>query len=283
MMKQSLPVATTVEPSGLRPSLGYPPATMAEPSLGLLVAFVLVVLATVILVLGLVRRAHADPIDAAHVSRSTFYAFFGLGIWMALTAALASSGILENFDARPPPMMVLMLVTFVVSIPIAFSGFGTRVMKGVSLAWLIGFQGFRFPLELVMHRAAVEDVMPLQMSYSGQNLDIISGITAIVVGWMIAKGYATRRTPWLWSLLGTGLLINVLVVAVLSTPMFARWGPDELNVWVTTVPFVWLPTVLVPFALIGQLLLWRRLFRDRGRLEPPETSDRPRPGSSRPQ
>ena len=38
-----------------------------------------------------------------------------------------------------------------------------------------------------MHRAATEGVMPMQMSYSGQNLDIVSGVTAIVVAWMMAR------------------------------------------------------------------------------------------------
>lgn len=149
---------------------------------------------------------------------------------------------------------------FVASVAIAFSPFGTRLARNVPLAWLIGYQGFRFPLELVMHWAAADDVMPIQMSYAGRNPDIVTGITAIFVAWMLARGWGTRRTPWLWNILGTGLLINILVVAILSLPLFAVWGPDQLNVWITQAPFVWLPTVLVPFAIIGHLLLWRRLW-----------------------
>jgi hypothetical protein len=135
------------------------------------------------------------------------------------------------------------------------------MVDGVPLAWLIAFQGFRFPLELVMHRAAEEGVMPIQMSFSGRNPDIISGITALLVAWLIFRGHGTKRTPWLWNILGSALLVNIVAVAILSLPPFAAWGPERLNTWVVHAPFVWLPTVLVPFALIGHLLLWRKLLR----------------------
>ncbi|MGB8224210.1 MAG: hypothetical protein WCF10_16590 [Polyangiales bacterium] len=234
---------------------------MADPSAGLLVAFVLLVLATAVLALTLVRRAHVDPDGQLGSQRSVFYAFVAVGCWMAFTAALAQNGVLSDFDRRPPLLPILVAVSFGLAVAIAFSRFGTRVMDGISLAWLIGFQGFRLPLELLMQRAAEEGVMPIQMSFSGQNLDIISGATALLIAWLISRGLATKRTPWLWNILGSALLINVLVVAILSLPMFARWGPEQLNIWVSHAPFVWLPTLLVPFALIAHLLLWRKLLR----------------------
>ncbi|MGB5810260.1 MAG: hypothetical protein WBG86_07000 [Polyangiales bacterium] len=236
---------------------------MNAASTALTVTFALLVLATALAAFWLVRKAYLGPDGAPTEQHASFRAFFGLGLWMALTAALASSGVLGDFDARPPPMLALMGVTVVAAVWLAFSAFGTRIMSALPLAWLIGFQSFRFPLELVMHWAADEGVMPIQMSYSGSNPDILSGITAIVVAGMLFRGAGTPRTPWLWNVLGTCLLANIVVVAILSTPVFAYWGPDALNVWVTQPPFVWLPTVLVPFALIGHILLWRKLLRQR--------------------
>lgn len=238
----------------------YSPGGLAPASTALTAVFTVLVLATAILVFVVVRRAYLEPNGELGPGRALFRMFFTIGLWMAITAALASSGTLGDFQARPPPLVVLMAFVVVASLAIAFSPFGTRLARDVPLAWLIGYQGFRFPLELVMHWAADEGVMPVQMSYDGRNLDIITGVTAIVVAWMVARGWGTRRTPWLWNILGTGLLINILVVAVLSLPIFARWGPDQLNLWITHAPFIWLPTVLVPFALIGHLLLWRRLL-----------------------
>ncbi|MEM9728076.1 MAG: hypothetical protein AAF997_05780 [Myxococcota bacterium] len=233
---------------------------MAPAPTSLVMVFTALVIATAVLVFSLVRRAYLGRDGELRPQTAVFRMFFTLGLWMAITAALASSGVLADFAERPPPMMVLMGFVFVASVALAFSPFGTQLARGLPLAWLIGFQGFRLPLELVMHWAAEEGVMPVQMSYEGRNPDILTGVTAIFVAWMLMKGWGTRRTPWLWNILGTGLLINILVVAILSLPTFARWGPDQVNLWITHTPFVWLPTVLVPFALIGHLLLWRRLL-----------------------
>ena len=60
-------------------------------------------------------------------------------------------------------------------------------------------------------------------------------------------------------LLGLGLLLNIIGVAVLATPMFEYFGPAQRNVWITYPPFVWLPTVMVLAALAGHLVVARAL------------------------
>ena len=110
-----------------------------------------------------------------------------------------------------------------------------------------------------MHRAYAEGIMPVQMSYSGRNFDIVTGVTAIALAWALARGPVPRWIIAGWNVLGTVLLLNILVIAVASMPMFHRFGPDRLNVWVADPPFVWLPTVLVFTAIAGHLLIFRKL------------------------
>ena len=43
--------------------------------------------------------------------------------------------------------------------------------------------------------------------------------------------------------------------------MVAYFGAHELNGWVTRLPFVWLPSVLVAFALAGHIVVFRKLRR----------------------
>jgi hypothetical protein len=101
--------------------------------------------------------------------------------------------------------------------------------------------------------------MPSQMSYSGQNFDILSGITAGALGLWLARGRVPRRVVLLWNLLGFALLVNIVAVAVVSTPLFRWFGDERVNTFVTYPPFVWLPGVLVMAALMGHVLVWRRL------------------------
>jgi hypothetical protein len=65
----------------------------------------------------------------------------------------------------------------------------------------------------------------------------------------------------IWNAVGLGLLINIVIVAIVSTPMFALFGPERLNVWVTYPPFIWLPAVMVLAALTGHLIIFRALGR----------------------
>jgi len=101
--------------------------------------------------------------------------------------------------------------------------------------------------------------MPVQMSYSGRNFDIVTGITALVVAAALRWGLAPRWLAGAWNVLGLALLLNIVTIAILSTPRFAFFGQDRLNVWVTYPPFVWLPAVMVLAALAGHLLVFRAL------------------------
>jgi hypothetical protein len=179
--------------------------------------------------------------------------------WLMVTALVAASGVLRRFDASPPPFAGLVLAIGVVGIAIPCSPLGTLLMRGLPLWALVGFQVFRFPLELVMHRAYVEGVMPVQMSYSGVNYDIVTGITAGVLGFWLYRGRVPRWIVASWNLLGFVLLVNVVTIAIVSTPVFRWFGHERLNVFVTYPPFVWLPAILVTAALMGHILVWRRL------------------------
>ena len=110
-----------------------------------------------------------------------------------------------------------------------------------------------------MHALGNRGIRPEQMSYSGRNFDVVTGATAIVVAGLVLAGVAGRRLVMAWNILGLALLVNIVVVAILSTPRFAVFGPDRLNVFVTYPPFVWLPAVLVLAALAGHLIVFRAL------------------------
>jgi len=182
-------------------------------------------------------------------------------IWMGGTLALADRGVFRNWDATPPPFALLVVALLVVGFWIAFSSTGQRLATGLPLWALVGVQAFRLPLELAMHALVSRGIMPEQMSYSGRNFDVVTGATAIVVAVLVTAGVAGRRLVMAWNILGLGLLVNIVVVAILSTPKFAAFGPDRLNVFVFYPPFVWLPAVLVLAALAGHLIVFRALRR----------------------
>jgi len=183
--------------------------------------------------------------------------------WMAITWAAASSGIFLEWDRVPPPFGVLVFLIVVVSAAIAFSAFGSRIARYVPLWSLVAVQAFRLPLELAMHGMYTRGIMPVQMSYSGLNFDIVTGITAVIVAALVATGRGGKALVATWNVLGLMLLINVVIVAILGTPRFRFFGDEQLNTWVFYPPFVWLPAVMVLAALAGHLLIFRALSASR--------------------
>ena len=112
-----------------------------------------------------------------------------------------------------------------------------------------------------MHALVSRGLMPEQMSYTGRNFDVLTGGTAIVVAALSRWGVGGRRLVTVWNVAGLALLINIVTVAILSTPRFAAFGPERPNLFVTYPPFVWLPAVLVLAALAGHLIIFRALRR----------------------
>jgi hypothetical protein len=181
--------------------------------------------------------------------------------WMALTWVAASIGLLQQWDRRPPPFLFVPVGVVLVSLILAFGGVGTRIARYLPLWTLVAIQGFRLPLELAMHALSERGIMPIQMSYSGRNFDIVTGVTAIVVAWLVKFGYAGRTLVMTWNVLGLALLVNVVTVAIASTPMFKASGEDRVVTFVAYPPFVWLPAVMVLAALAGHLVIFRALRR----------------------
>lgn len=179
--------------------------------------------------------------------------------WLVLTGLLGMSGFLADFESRPPRLALVLLPTLALPVLLGSSRLG-GALSALPAHWLIGFQAFRLPLELVMHRAALDGTMPPQMTYTGHNFDIVTGASAVVVAMLAARGSAPRWLLFGWNVLGTVLLLTIVAIAVLSLPMFALYGRGALNTWVAYFPYVWLPTVLVSSAILGHLLLWRRLL-----------------------
>jgi hypothetical protein len=233
--------------------------TYSDPAVYAFVVIPLILAAALAVAVGHAWRQAGAP--APKVVRAVTLTLAGTATWMAITWVVAASGAFRQWDRVPPPFALLVLAILLLGARLAFSGLGRQVATHVPLWALVGIQAFRLPLELAMHALVDRGIMPAQMSYSGLNFDIVTGATAIIVAALVATGRGGRRLVMGWNLLGLALLINIVTVAILSTPRFAYFGQDRLNVFVTYPPFVWLPAVMVLAALAGHLVIFRALAR----------------------
>lgn len=201
-----------------------------------------------------------QAVRVAPDSGSRWQMAVALFVWFLFTASLAMSGWLAEFSSLPPRIPRLIVLGFMIALVWSSRPVGRRYWSGMSLPGLVAFQGFRLPLELMMHRAYSEGLMPIQMSFSGQNFDIITGALALPLSLALARGWCGVRSIWAWNLLGVTTLLNVIVVAIRSFPgpLFSYPGTTP-NLWVTQWPFCWLPLVLVLAALLGHTAITHKL------------------------
>lgn len=187
----------------------------------------------------------------------------GVVLLMTGSAIAALSGQLSRFDFFPPPMFIMLVSITVIAFAIGLSSFGRDAAAEISLYTLIGLQSFRFPLELVMHYAGGLGIMQAQLSYSGYNFDIITGIGALVL-FVMHKSSVRIPLPvlWVWNIWGSLCLVVIYIIAITTSPVVRAFGdePQNLNTWVLYFPYVWLPVVLVTIAISSHIIITRRLF-----------------------
>lgn len=199
---------------------------------------------------------------------------------LGLSTVAASTGLLSRFDATPPYVLRFIVPHVMLTIILSRSPFGRRLAVGLPVSALVAFQGFRIPVELLLHSFYREGLIPVQMTFEGRNFDIVTGLTAIPVAWLVARGQARNWMLYAWNFLGLGLLINIVATAIVSMPGPLRlFTNDPPNTLIARWPYIWLPTFLVTTALMGHLLLFRRLREDRelARMPAPQAAKQPTP------
>jgi len=189
----------------------------------------------------------------------------GIAIWLCIPAAVAASGALANFDTLPPRVPLLFFPMTLLTTWLACSRMGTLVGLGLPLGSIIGVQVFRVPLEFALHELHVFGALPIEMTYSGRNFDILSGLVALLLWAWSKRAPIPRALAWAWAFGGLGLLITIVTLALLSFPAPFGWF-EPPNRIVAYWPWVWLPTVHVQVALFGQIVVIRQLWRTRASL-----------------
>ena len=179
-------------------------------------------------------------------------------IWTFVCGLVTYLGFINNFEALPPRIFLLFIPT--IALVVWISLYVSRdCLTSIPYGILIGAQSFRIIVELLIHQAVIEGVAPPQLTWSGMNYDIVTGVVALILAPFANN--APRWILYLFNVVGLWLLLQVVTVAILSFPTpFQVLEPR--NVWVVHFPFIWLPIVLVSFALMGHLVLFAKLARE---------------------
>jgi hypothetical protein len=194
--------------------------------------------------------------------RRTVLVAVGTGLWLMVLSFVVASGVVGR---SPMPAVPLFLgASNVGGLLLALSPVGAWLARGLPLWALVGFQGFRLPLELVLHSWGEQGTIPMTMTWEGSNFDVITGLVSLVAA-VVVRVYGSddsrgQAAAWIANVVGFVLLLNVGRVAVLSSPLPFAWDVSPPLQLAFYMPYALIGPVCVAGALAGHVVLTRALL-----------------------
>jgi hypothetical protein len=191
----------------------------------------------------------------------------GLTIWLGIQAGLTLENVYNtDTDSFPPKIMLIGISPPVLTIILLFlTSKGRQFMDSLPIKNLTYLNIVRIPVEIVLFWLFLNKAVPELMTFEGRNWDIIAGITAPFIAYFgIRKNRVNRKLLLWWNIICLGLLINIVVNALFSTPSpIQKFAFDQPNIAILNFPFSWLPTFIVPVVFFGHLVSIRQILRQK--------------------
>lgn len=184
-----------------------------------------------------------------------------IAIWLLVQSIIGILGFYTTTNSTPPRFQLLLLPPLVL-IGIQFATRrGKAFIDTLDLKFLTLIHTIRVPVEIVLYWLYLGKAIPELMTFEGRNFDIVVGITAPVVYYIIfIKRRWYRPLLTIWNLLGLVLLANIVFSAIFSVPTsFQKFGFEQPNIAILYFPFNLLPACIVPIVLFSHLASIRRL------------------------
>ncbi len=179
------------------------------------------------------------------------YKLFGvIAAWLGLTALLAASGFLSQWDAKPPHFPLVPLAALAGVVLLHMSKPVRAALLAAPRHWAVAFQTFRIGVELSFWGLFATGGAPVQVTFEGRNFDVLVGLSAPLIAFAISRFDLRPRFVITWNALSLAVLFNTIVTTISSLPgpFHLHWpGPafTAFGAW----PFVWIPAFLAPLAI----------------------------------
>ena len=214
-----------------------------------------------ILFLEIKKAVNSAEWSSSRKTKFTLSFLIGLIAWTSFVSIWSIGGRMGNFQNFPFNMIPVLAVPLIVIVAFTFSRAGREILVHIPTENIIRLQAFRFFVELLLWALYLENQAPLQMSFEGRNWDVLSGISAPIIAFLVTKGKLSKTGLIIWNIACLALLVNILTVAILSMPTPLRTFMNEpSNTIVTQFPVSWLPGMLVPLAYGLHFISLRQLY-----------------------
>jgi len=220
---------------------------MEQVTLSLKFAFILITLLTVYLF----YRA----------SNQSRYFLFLIVLWMLIQAFLGLTNFYLKEFTKPPRFLFLIIPPTLLIMGLFLTVSGRKYINSFAIKKLTLLHFLRIPVEISLYFLFIAQAIPQIMTFEGRNFDILAGLTAPLIYFFGLVKNKFSNYIIIWNILGLGLLLNIVMLAILSakTP-FQQFAFEQPNIAVAYFPFNWLPSVVVPLVLFSYLASLKQLI-----------------------
>jgi hypothetical protein len=188
---------------------------------------------------------------------------YGILTWMLIQSGITLSGFYQNGTALPPRFVYLVGPALIIILILFLTRKGRQFIDRLNPARLTLLHSVRVPVEIVLYLLHTAGLIPRIMTFEGWNFDIVSGLTAPLIYYLVfVSKKAGRKVGLTWNLVCLALLVNIVAIAVLAarTP-FQQLAIEQPNVAITYFPFSLLAAVVVPLVLLSHLAAIRQFLK----------------------
>jgi hypothetical protein len=188
----------------------------------------------------------------------------GFVLWMVIVSAWSASGKMSDFSLFPFNFAPILIIPMVTVVAFLFSKGLGEVLENIAAENLIRLQVFRLFVEILLWMLFIQSLIPVQMTFEGRNFDILAGVSAPIISLLVSQKKLSNTVAIIWNVLCLGLLVNIVSIALMSTPTPIRVFMNEpSSSIVAQFPISWLPGFLVPLAYTLHFFSLKQLLAER--------------------
>lgn len=182
-----------------------------------------------------------------------------IAAWLVYITIISKSGVLGEFGF-PPRVPLLVVIPAVIIIIILTAGENFRDVLLRTPRYLpVYLQSFRIVVELLIYGAFLNGVFPERATFKGLNFDILSGISALVVGFLYQRGKLSDTGLVVWNVCSL-LILALTVFSFVSVYYFSDDVAATSPVEFVQMPYLLLASLLLPIAVFLHVFSLRQLL-----------------------
>ncbi|MCB9261425.1 MAG: hypothetical protein H6607_03545 [Flavobacteriales bacterium] len=180
-----------------------------------------------------------------------------MAVWFTYVYLISKFGILNNLAMPPKVPVLVVLPIMAILIGVVFSNRFKPVLTNSSLYKPVFFQSFRILVELLIFGAYLKGVFPKQATFEGYNFDILVGISAVIIGFLLWKTKLRKKALLAWNISGFAILF-ITVFSFVYSFYFTDFIEDVNHFPFVEMPNILLASFLMPMAVFLHLFSIRQ-------------------------